>query len=292
MAYKNLQELEADVWEYVETLRDSPPARRRSRDAFYKRFGQEDHAEKYGYGDSEIAFLGWEERCVLRPPYADPPGSAWWSNVNLWFIYLSELGGKAYETGFPASQLPAPAAFWVTFIQKPDPTNWYRAHNSSIIDGYLKYPHLAEKENMPEMIFMNMVLYRLLFAQSIVEGQFIFPNLGKILGDPRGTAVRFITHLDPYYPSHYPMTREEVGEVLGKAHNLQELGVKFLDDVLVEPELTHLYYRAAWWNKQTGLNAFIVDHKPAYPNGIALRGTSKGWVIRLLLRIRELLMKD
>src|SRR4051812_18235720 len=130
----NLNQLQKDVWKYVETLRDSPAARLKSRDAFYKKYGHEDRSDKYGYGDAEIAFLGWEERCVLRPPDAHPPGSAWWSSVNLWFIYLSELGAKAYDVGFPKSKLPHPAKFWIDFIEEPNPTNWYRAHNSSIID--------------------------------------------------------------------------------------------------------------------------------------------------------------
>lgn len=287
----NLQILENEVWKYVETLKDSPTARLHSRDAFYKKYGQENQSEKYGFGDSEIAFLGWEERSVLRPPSANPRGSEWWSNVNLWFIFLSELGAKAFEVGFPKSKLPATAAFWVTFIQKPDPTNWYRAHNSSIIEGYLKYPHLAEKETVPEIILLNKVLYRLLFAQLMVEGQFIFQKAGKLLGDPRGTAVEFITSLDAYYPSHYPMTEEEINDVMGKVDSLSDFGVKFLDDVLIEPNLTHLYNCASGWNNQTGLNTLIVDQMPAYPGGIALPATHKGWFIRLLVWIRKLFIK-
>ena len=287
----NLQQLETEVWKYVETLRDSPAARLQAREVFYQKYGQESSTEKFGYGDSEIAFLGWEERSVLRSPGAKPPGSPWWSNVNLWFIYLSALGARAWETGFPVGVLPAPAQFWVEFIKEPNPVNWYRAHNSSIIDGYLKYPELAEKETLPEKIFSNMVLYRLLFAQSMVEGKFLFPSLGKILGDPRGMAVQFITNLDAYYPSHYPMTAEEIAEVMGKVHSLDELGVKVLDDVLVEPELTLLYAQSAQWNKQPGVQALVVHHRPAYPYGIPLPGTQKGWFIRLLIWLRNLFFK-
>lgn len=287
-----LQNLESEVWKYVETLRASLEARLKSRDAFYKRFGQGNKLEEYGFGDSEIAFMGWEERGVLRPPGANPCGSEWWSEVNLWFIYLSKLGEKAYDVQFPKSQLPVPSQFWVTFIEEPNSVNWYRAHNSSIINAYIKYPHLAKKETVPEMIFINMVLYRLLFAQSIVEGQFVFPKLSKILGDPRGGAVQFITNLDAYYPSHYPMTKEEIADVLGKTHSLDELGVKLLDDVLIEPELTHLYKEASTWNNQVGLKALIVNHKPAYPNGIHLPGTHKGFLIRILVWLRKLFFKN
>ena len=288
----DLKKLEDEVWKYVETLRDSPEARLQSRDAFYKKYGQENGSEKFGYGDSEIAFFGWEERSVLRPPHADPPGSEWWSNVNLWFIYLSELGGKAYQVGFTKSKLPVAAQFWLTFIEEPGPLNWYRAHNSSIIDGYLTYPGLAEKESTPEKIFINMVLYRLLYAQSMVEGDFMLPKLGKVLGDPRGGAVQFITGLDAYYPDHYPMTQEEIREVLGKTHSLDELGVKFLDDVLIEPELTQLYNHASNWNKQPALNALIVNHQPAYPNGAHLPVTNKGCLISTLIWLRKIIFKN
>jgi hypothetical protein len=291
MSNDNLRKLETEVWKYVETLRDSPEARVKSREVFYHKYGQEDKSERYGYGDSEIAFLGWEERCVLRPPDARPPGSAWWSNVNLWFIYLSELGAKAYDIKFPKAELPVATQFWISFIEEPTPQTWYKAHNSSIIDGYLKYPGFAKKETVPEKIFINMVLYRLLFAQSMVEGRFLFPKLGKILGDPRGNAVQFITHLDAYYPSSYPMSKKDINEVLGKVHSLGELGVKFLDDVLIEPELTRLYYEASTWNEQPGLNRLIVHHKPAYPDHEHLPDTHKGWFIKALIWIRKLFMK-
>lgn len=292
MADEDLKNLEQEVWKYVETLRNSPEVRLRSRDAFYKKYGEGNGLEKFGYGDSELAFLGWEERTVLRPPGANPPGSAWWSNVNLWFIYLSELGGKAYELGFAKSRLPVAAQYWVTFIEVPNPVNWYRAHNSSIIDGYLKYPELAAKESVPEKVFINMVLYRLLYAQSMVEGQFMLPKLGRILGNPRGNAVKLITSLDAYYPDHYPMTQEDIRDVLGKTHSLDELGVKFLDDVLIEPELTQLYNQAAQWNQQPGLTTFIANHQPVYPNGEHLPATEKGCLISILIWLRKLLFKN
>ncbi len=87
------------------------------------------------------------------------------------------------------------------------------------------------------------------------------------------------------------MTKEEIADVLGKTHSLDELGVEFLDDVLIEPELTHLYNQASIWNKQPGLNNLIVNHKPAYPDGVPLPGTHKGFFINLLIRLRKLISK-
>lgn len=287
----DIKKLEADVWQYVLTLKDSPAARLESRYAFYARYGQETSTEKFGFGDAEIAFFGWEERAVLRPPNANPPGSPWWSSVNLWFIYLSELGSKAYESGIDASRLPVAAQCWVTFIKTPNAANWYRAHNASIIDGYLKYTALAVQESLPEKIFINMVLYRLLYAQSMVEGEFMFPRLGKILGNPRGSAVEFITSFDAYYPDHYPMTQAEINELMGNTHNLGELGVEVLDDVLVEPELTQLYAAAANWNQQPLLNTLLVQHRPAYPDGKPLPNTHHGCLIGALVWLRNIIFK-
>lgn len=284
----DLEKLEYDVWLYVETLRNSPQARMKSREIFYKKYGQEDDSKVYGFGDAEIAFLTWEDRAVIRPTDGRPPGSAWWSSVNLWFIYLSELAGKAFEIGFPPEKLPVPTQFWFEFIKVPNSVNWYRAHNSSIIDGYLKYPDLAALETVPEKIFINMVLYRLLFAQSLEEGQDSFPKLSKILGDPRGNSVQFITGLDPYYPDHYPMNEQEINEVLGKTHSLAEFTVKFLDDVLIEPELTYLYNAASIWNKQPDIVTMIKDHKPAYPYGKILPDTDKSTLINILIWFRQL----
>ncbi|MCF0041286.1 hypothetical protein [Dyadobacter fanqingshengii] len=291
MSAGDLKEFEEGLWVSLKPLKNDPDARIRSRCAFYKKYGQEGDSGSFGYGDSEIAFLTWEKRAVLRPVDGAPPGSPWWNDVNLWFIYLSELGAKAYETGMPIYELPVPSQFWLRFIQQPNAVNWYKAHNSSIIDGYLKFSDLAEKETVPEKIFINMVLYRLLFAQSLVEGDFPLPKLGKIMGDPRGRSVQFVTSLDAYYPAHYPMTGEEIREVLGKSHRLSELGVEFLDDVLVEPELTQLYQEASTWNNQPALMNLIVNHKPAYPNGERLPDTQKAWIIVLIMWLRKLFFK-
>ena len=292
MIENSLKEIEAEVWKHVESLRNNPQARLLSTEAFYQKYGKSDSEHQYGFGDSAISFLKWEQRGVLNSPTYKPPGSAWWSEVNLWLIYHSELGVRAYELGLTKSELPVPTQFWISFIENPSPVSWYRAHNSSIIDGYLKYPHLAKKETKPEEIFINMVLYRLIFAQSLVEGDFIFPRLAKIIANPRGGAVDFIIHLDGFYPSHYPLTKEEIEDILGKAHNLEEFGVQFLDDVIIEPELTSLYQKASVWNQQPELNKLIVNHKPAYPNNVPFQPDPVkhlGWLIKTFIWLRKLI---
>lgn len=283
-----LKQVEAAVRQYCEQIKNSPEARLQSRKAFYKKYGDASHDGKMGLGNSELAFMTWEARTVLQPK----TGSMWWSAVNLHFIYLSELGAQAREAGVPTAELPVPAQLWVQFIDEPGSRSWYRAHNASIIDGYLRYPNLAGRETRPEQIFINMVLYRLLYAQALVEGvDSIFPKLGRILGNPRGDAVAFITHLDGYYPAHYPMNQHEIAMVLGKAHNLEELGVRILDDVLIEPELSTLYEQASAWNQQPALMHFIAGHRPAYPDGIPIPHERHGCFIGMLAAIYRWMLR-
>lgn len=287
MTPEYLNELTAEVWKYVESMQNSPEARFQSRIAFYQQYGRGTLLDEYGFGDSEIAFMRWEKRCVLRDPSDTPPGSAWWSAINLWFIYLSELGAKAHQLGVKKELLPLPARFWVDFIENPTAISWYRAHNASIIDGYLKYPHLAEKEVLPEKIFINMVLYRLLFAQSWVEGDALFPRLGKMFANPKGISVDLITHLEAFYPTHYPLTAKDMQYIMGEAHNLVELGVKLLDKVLIEPELTELYQKASFWNQQPNLNQLIKQHQPIYPNLDPSVYANKGCLPRIFTWFRK-----
>jgi len=233
--------------------------------------------------------MKWENSRVIRSSDSIRKGSEWWYSVNLWFIYLSELGAKAKEAGIPKSTLPSPAQFWVDFIENPNEISWYRAHNSSIIDGYLKYTLLAKKENLAEQILINIVLYRLLFAQAMVEGEdFAFGRLGKIFANPRGTAVNLITQFEYFYPVNYPMSPEDVRHMLGKSHDLGVLGMKILDDVLIEPEFANLYQRASDWNRQPNLLKLLVSNKPAYPDGIPKSEGKKKYLIKVLSYFRRI----
>lgn len=68
--------------QFVDGIRDNPAARLASRVAFYQKYGEAKLGE-YGYGNAELAFMKWENGRVLRAPDAQPPGSAWWNELNL-----------------------------------------------------------------------------------------------------------------------------------------------------------------------------------------------------------------
>jgi len=60
---------------------------------------------------------------------------------------------------------------------------WYRAHNASVVEGYLEHRDLAEAEGEAERFFMNVALARVLFAHALVAA-------------PRLAAGRLAPHRD------------------------------------------------------------------------------------------------
>lgn len=283
-----LEELEREVRSWMEPLQESPGLRYASRQQFYARYGHRPNAAA-SLGNSELAFMRWQERTVLRPAGSRPPGSAWWSAVNLRYIFHCELAVRAAERGVDPSLLSAAGQLWTDYLHRPGEVTWYRAHNSSIIDGYLTYPHLALQEGPPERIFLNVVLYRLLYAQAMVEEErFAFGELGRIFAAPQGPAVDLLTQFSGFYPATYPLSERDVRHLLGQCHCRESLGVELLDNVLILPELNRLYALAANWNRQPRLVELIRDGEPVYPAPGLPRRSPGPWV-KLYLAARRFL---
>lgn len=264
-----LDSLKILAQQIVNSVRNNPEGRYQMRKEFYERYGHGEFSE-FGFGNSEIAFLSWEKRGLFNSPEDTPPGSPWWRNVNLEFMYYSELAALIHEEGLDTLnflKVPVQVDFWLDFIDTPSSKHWYRAHNSSIIAAYEKYTELAKDEILAEQVFINMVLYRLLFAQAMVESEhFAFGKLGAVLANPKLPAVKFIVHDPFFYPSTYPLTKHEQNIILGKVHSIGELEVKFLDYYLIMPHLEELYTKAAEINNTVGLLSFIKEGRPVYPN--------------------------
>ncbi len=250
----------------TESVSGDPHKRLELRKAFYKECGHGSSIVPFGYGESEIAFLEWE----IRRGVLDKTGSPWWKSVNSMFIFYSTwawiLSGKGREL-IPGQELPVPVFLWLNYIKKPGSAAWYRAHNSSIISGYLNNKINALQENRFEQKFMNIVLYRVLFAQAMTEGA-EFSELGKILADPELPAVQAITGLPEFYPEVYPLKESDYSEITGKGYNPVEAGVRFLDDILIHPELTDLYRNAAVWDMNPDVMKMINNGQPCYPECI------------------------
>ncbi|MEW7292066.1 hypothetical protein [Aquimarina sp. 2304DJ70-9] len=244
---------------------NNPQGRYQLRYEFYQKYGDPIIKGNEGLGNSELAFIEWEIKRGTLNPLNDPhPGSPWWREVNSHFLYVATLAQLIEESGETFQGLPVPVNFWLDYINTPNECSWYRAHNSSIISGYQVADSLAFNENIYEQYFMNIVLYRLLYAQSMVEGV-SFGILGKIFANPRGSAVSIITDIEAFYPSHYPLSKKDIKYVTHHAHNLIGLIEDIFDKVFILPHLDELYTEAAKWNNSPIVMKFVKNNKPIYP---------------------------
>jgi len=82
---------------------------------------------------------------------------------------------------------------WLEFIARPTGGNWYRAHNASIVAGYLEHERLAEEESAPERFFMNVALARVLYAHALVAAPRL--ALGGLLRLPACSAIPGSAHM-------------------------------------------------------------------------------------------------
>ena len=261
MSSKTYDQLVKQVQVLTERIANNPLARLEVRQAFYERYGYVEQ-DGHNYGRSELAFLKWEiKRGVLNPLDDDTqPGSAWWRNVNLHFIFLSELAGAMKENDVTHPDAPMPTLKWLEFINNPTPENWYTAHNATILDGFKRYEGCALLENKYEIKFLNITLYRLLFAQAMVEETTLFPDLIEEFADPRSVGVKLITSLPDFYPPRYPLTEEDLKIVLGKEGGWQD-DMVFILDTLIKSRLHKLYEAAAKWNDSPFATDFIKPRK-------------------------------
>ncbi len=260
-----LKTLEEKAKGIVSKVSNDPQGRYQLRYEFYQKYGNPIIKGKEGLGNSELAFIDWEiKRGALNSMSDSKLGSPWWREVNGHFLYLATLAQLIKESGETFQGLPVPVNFWLDYIDTPNERTWYRAHNSSIISGYYVSDSLAFNENIYEQYFMNIVLYRVLYAQSMVEGV-SFGILGEVFGNPRGSAVSIITHIEAFYPSHYPLSKEDIRYVTHNAHNFTGLIEDVFDKKFILPHLNKLYAEAAKWNNSPMVKTFVKNNLPTYP---------------------------
>jgi hypothetical protein len=210
-----------------------------------------------------LSFMQWQvQRGLLDPPDAVPPGSVWWRALNERLLRdgceaLALVGGFRGEPSSPAVRL------WLEFIATPTPPCWYRAHNASIVSGYLEHRALAEHENAPERFFMNVALARVLFAHALVAAPRValgrLSPVGRVLGDPRlGVAGVFLS-LRRVIPDQYPLEHEVEWYVADE----QRLG-RLVDYSVIAPRLQRLYEWSAGALDEPRLLELIRDGSPIY----------------------------
>src|SRR6516164_7406384 len=217
-----------------------------------------------------LSFMRWQaQRGVLNPIDASPPGSLWWRAMNERLLRdgCEAIGLLRGLAGEPSSQA---VRLWLEFSARPTGRNWYRAHNASIVSGYLEHRKLAEAENAPERFFMNVALVRVLYAHVLVGAPSLalgpLAPLGRLLGDPRlGMAGVFLS-LRRVVPNRYPLVYE-VERYIAAEHRL----ARILDYAVIVPRLQRLYEWSAQDLDEPRLLELVHDGSPIYAWAFAQR---------------------
>jgi hypothetical protein len=210
-----------------------------------------------------LSFMRWQaQRGVLDPLDASPPGSVWWRTMN---DRLLRDGCEAVALlgDLPGEPTSHAVWLWLEFSARPTGRNWYRAHNASIVGGYLDHRRLADDETAPERFFMNVALVRVLYAHALVGAPRLalgrLAPLGRLLGDPRlGMAGLFLS-LRRVLPDRYPLALDVERYIAQE----QRLG-RMLDYAVIVPRLQRLYEWSAQDVDEPRLLELVRDGNPIY----------------------------
>jgi hypothetical protein len=252
----------AAVEEQVAAVRDDPAARLALMARLFQ--GPTGRAPRHlPFRRAALSFMRWQaRRGVLNPLDASPPGSVWWRAVNERLLRdgcetIALLGGSAGEPSSHSVRL------WLEFGASPTGRNWYRAHNASIVAGYLVHRNLAEAEGAAERFFMNVALARVLYAHALAAAPRLalgrFAPLGRLLGDPRlGMAGVFLS-LRRVLPNRYPLALDVERYIADE----QRLG-RMLDYAVIVPRLQSLYEWSAEELGEPRLLELVCNGNPIY----------------------------
>jgi hypothetical protein len=170
---------------------------------------------------------------------------------------IALLGGLRGDPSSHAVRL------WLQFASTPTPSCWYRAHNASIVAGYLEHEGHADEETAPERFFMNVALARVLYAHALVAAPRValgrFGALARFLGDPRLGMVGAFLSLRRVIPNHYPLTRDVEWYIADE----QRLG-RLFDYAVIAPRLERLYEWSAEEIGESRLLGLVRDGSPIY----------------------------
>jgi hypothetical protein len=210
-----------------------------------------------------LSFMRWQaRRGLLNPLDASPPGSVWWRAMNERLL-RDGCEAIALVGGLPGESSSRAVRLWLEFVATPTPSHWYRAHNASILAGYLEHEGLAEEESTPERFFMNVALARVLYAHALVAAPRLalgrLAGLARVIGDPRlGMAGAFLS-LRRVVPNRYPLARDVEWYIADE----QRLG-RLLDYAVIVPRLQRLYEWSAEELDERRLLGLVRDGSPIY----------------------------
>ncbi|MGE0215398.1 hypothetical protein [Mycolicibacterium sp.] len=220
------------------------------------------------YRRAASAFMGWQLRRGLLNPLSDPrPGSPWWRALNDGLLH-DTAEARAIAFGFAGEPSGPGVRAHLDFIRRPSARSWYRAHNVSIVAGYLANEELAAAEHRVERFFLNIVLLRVLFAHALVATPRLalgwLAPLGRPAGDPRIGMTGIFLSLSRILPDEYPLG-DDVDPYIAAEHGLGHI----LDVGLILPRLNRLYDWSAKELALSRLPALLNGDTPAYAWDVA-----------------------
>ena len=210
-----------------------------------------------------LSFMRWQaQRGLLNAPDALPAGSVWWRAMNERLLRdgCEVVALAAGRGGHPSSSA---VQVWLEFVAAPTPSCWYRAHNASIVAGYLEHKDLTETETVPERFFMNVALVRVLYAHALVASPHLalgrLAPLARVFGDPRlGMAGAFLS-LRRVIPNDYPLGHDVEWYLADE----QRLG-RLLDYAVIAPRVQLLYEWSAEELGEPCLLELVREGSPIY----------------------------
>jgi len=263
------------------TTRSTPPSSAAARAAGLVAASRDDPAERLAlacsfydqrvagrsirpYRRAEVAFMRWQlRRGVLAPPGAVSHGSPWWRAVNESLLRDAAEAALLFqrEPGDPSGNA---VRHWLSFLGRPSPQAWYRAHNASIVAGYLQHRHLVDGEPLLERFFMDVALLRVFYAHSLLARPRLalgrLGPLGQFLGDPRRRAADLFLSMQNVLPGEYPLQATGIDAVLADENYFGRV----FDYGVIAPRLELLYRFAADDLDEPGVSELCTGRSPVY----------------------------
>ena len=207
----------------VAAVRDDPAGRLELAAASWE-CGRDARPHRGRFSRSELSFLRFQiARGVLARTDDARPGSAWWRAINERLLRDTTearllAGGVGGEPSTPSVEL------WLAFALRPSAASWYRAHNASVVGGYLEHEALAAGELLVERFLVNVALVRILYVHALTAAPGLalgwLSPLGRLLGDPRGGMVDRVLSVKRVFPNRYPLTGLELDALLAAENRL------------------------------------------------------------------------
>jgi hypothetical protein len=252
----------AEALGMVAAVRDDPVLRLRLAGSFYD--DRPGRAPIRAYRRAELAFMRWQvQRGLLAAPDSARPGSEWWRSVNEGLLRDAWEADRLLA-GRPGPASSPPVSRWVDFLRQPSAVSWYRAHNASIVAGYLKHRELCAAELPVERFFMNVALGRVLYAHALVASPKLalgrMRAVSRLLGDPRWLGADLFLSLHNILPVRYPLHGITLSEILA----MENYAGRLIDYGVILPRIQALFVFAAADLDEPRLLELVRDGLPAY----------------------------